>query len=198
MRKKRDFRFDRRAAAYDDGFEGKFSARFYRLLLRNVALQPGAAVLDVGCGTGTVLQRMNERLPIDGCGIDLEENMIAEAAKKCPSMQMLVSSCTETPFSGGRFDVITACMAYHHFADQKGFAKEAARLLKAGGCLYIADPRFPWAVRKPLNLAFRLHRIAGRFDTAAEIARDFAAYGFALDGFQADGYAQVVKLRKAA
>ena len=50
----KDYKFDKRASSYDDGFEGKVSGRFYRLLLREVVLHPDACVLDVGCGTGTI------------------------------------------------------------------------------------------------------------------------------------------------
>ena len=32
----KDFKFDKRAAAYDEGFEGKFSQRFYNVLLNNI------------------------------------------------------------------------------------------------------------------------------------------------------------------
>ena len=56
MKDKKDFLFDKRAKKYD-GFEGKISARFYRLLLSQVKPFSGANVLDVGCGTGTILRK---------------------------------------------------------------------------------------------------------------------------------------------
>lgn len=196
MNKNKDFKFDKRASEYDDGFEGKVSKKFYKLLLNQVEIKNGVKVLDVGCGTGTVLKKMSDIASINGSGIDVEENMIKEAKAKCPEMRILVSNCANTPFENDEFDVVTACMAYHHFDDKKGFAKEAARIIKPNGCLYITDPRFPWVVRKPLNLAFRIHRIAGYFGTQDEISNVFSEYGFKLIGVGVDKYAQCVKLKK--
>lgn len=192
---KKDFEFDKRASKYD-GFEGRVSRRFYRLLLEQVKLFPGAVVLDVGCGTGTMLRKMTDSCHIIGCGIDMSENMIAEAKKKCPEMAIQISKCESTPFENHTFDIITACMAYHHFSDQRGFAKEAKRILKPGGCLYIADPRFPAIIRKPMNGLFGFFRVAAYIGTAQEIADGFKEYGFKADGHTANGYAQVVKLKK--
>ena len=191
---KKDIRFGKRASKYD-GFEGRMSRRFYRLLLEQVKLFPGAKVLDVGCGTGTILRKMAEVCNIDGYGIDMAENMIAEAKRKCPDMNIQVAKCENTPFESQTFDVITACMAYHHFSDSIGFAKEAARLLKPGGCLYITDPRFPFIVRKTMNGIFRFFNVAGCFNTPQELYKHFSEYGFIPDGFIVDGYAQTVKLK---
>ncbi len=198
MNKNKDFKFDKRAASYDEGFEGKLSKRFYNLLLNRIDVKKGASVLDVGCGTGTILKRISERANINGYGIDVEENMIAEAKSKCPDMSISVSSCSQTSFKNGQFDIVTACMAYHHFDDKIGFAKEAARVLKTDGCLYITDPNFPFIIRKTMNLAFRIHKIAAHFGTSQEIAADFKEYGFELVDVGKDKYAQCVKLRKVS
>ncbi len=58
MHKKRDIKFDKRADKYDEGFEGRFSQRFYDLVSENVKIKSGMNVLDVGCGTGTILYRL--------------------------------------------------------------------------------------------------------------------------------------------
>ncbi len=198
MKNTKDFKFDKRASSYDEGFEGKLSNRFYKLLLRQVQLYPGATVLDVGCGTGTILENLNRINQINGYGIDVEENMIDEAKLKCPQMNISVSDCTKTLFDDNKFDIITACMAYHHFSDKKGFAKEASRIIRRGGHLYITDPCFPWIVRKPLNLALKLHKITGFFGTPEETKKTFSEYGFELVASSFDGYAQCITLRKVS
>jgi len=45
-------------------------------------LRPGQSVLDVGCGSGEVLIRLHERFPIQGVGIDVSEEQIAEARRR--------------------------------------------------------------------------------------------------------------------
>jgi len=193
---KKDFKFDKRAASYDDGCEGKISQRFYNALLAQVKLQQSSNVLDVGCGTGYLLKKMAERQDINGYGIDVEENMIKEAKSKCPDMNIQIAPCEDTPFDDDTFDLVTACMAYHHFSDKEGFAKEASRLLKTGGHLYIADPRFPFVIRKIINGLSRLLKVTGKFFTPQEIADRFKEYGFEVISVDGKGYVQVVELRK--
>jgi Methylase involved in ubiquinone/menaquinone biosynthesis len=192
----KDFKFDKRAASYDDGFEGKFSQRFYRLLLSSIDLKPSYTVLDVGCGTGYLLRKMSEQQMIIGYGIDIEANMIDKAKRTCPEMDIQTSPSEKTPFGNNTFDVMTACMAYHHFSDKEGFIKEAARILRTGGCLYIADPFFPFPVRKAINGVLKLFKVAGKFFTAKEMAADFSRFGFDFDCVIQKGIVQVVKLVK--
>jgi ubiquinone/menaquinone biosynthesis C-methylase UbiE len=173
--------FGKRAAKYD-GFEGIISRRFYNLLLRQIELKNNDTVLDVGCGTGTVLRRMADVCHINGFGIDIEKNMVAEARKKCPDMDIRVSSCETTPFEDQTFDTITVCMAYHHFSNKKDFAKEASRILKPGGCLLIADPCIPFIPRKTIY-------------GLAELLLNFQQYGFLLDAVAIKGYAEAITLR---
>jgi len=194
--KKKDMDFGKIAHRYDDSW-GRIIGRFYHLMLEQVELWPGITILDVGCGTGSMLRKMADQSSINGFGIDMSENMIEEAKRKCPDMNMQISRCEETPFEDHCFDAVTTCLAYHHFSDRAGFAKEAARILKPGGRLYIADARFPGAVRKIMNAGFNLLRIEGAFFSPDDICRDLAPYGFVPDDYAKHGYAQVVKLKLA-
>lgn len=191
-----DFDFSKFAAAYDDGTMGKASKRFYNLLLREVEIELGAKVLDVGCGTGTILKSLSCKTDINGYGTDIEENMLAEARKKCPQMNFTLASCENLPFESKTFDCLISCMAFHHFSDRDGFAKEAARITKPGGILYIADPCFPFIVRKIVNGFFRLVRLEAAFYSSKEIESCFGKYGFVGIGTTTHGYAQVVKLQR--
>ena len=193
---KKDFKFDKRAESYDEGFEGRSSKKFYDLITGSVAITDEMNVLDMGCGTGTILYRLAQEHSINGFGIDVEEKMLEQAKKKCPGMDFRLCSCDDTPFEDGAFDVIIACMAYHHFPDKDGFSKEAARLLKKGGMLYIADPKLPLPVRKVLNTALHLHKVAGRVYTADEVTTNLEPYGFERVYDKSDAYAQLVCLRK--
>ena len=194
--KQRDFDFSDRAVSYDEGLAGRFSKRFYTLVQNEVKLNAGMRVLDVGCGTGALLDRLRSVYNIEAHGIDAEAEMIAVAQQKRPECLFKKAPGEQIPYTDQSMDAIITCMAYHHFADKTGFAREAARVLKPGGVLYIADPKFPLVVRKPLNGALRLFRIAGEFLTAREIAGRFAGHGFEFTGAEYDGYAQIVKLTR--
>ena len=192
----KDFSFENFAESYDNGIAAKGSRKFYKLLLREIETRPGAALLDVGCGTGALLKLITDTYDIKGYGIDAEKNMIAAAQRNYPQMRFSVGVCDKLPFGDQSFDAMIACMAYHHFGNKEGFAKEAARVLKPGGILYIADPRFPWIVRKTMNGILRLFRVAGEFFSSDEITARFLHMGFVGMGAAADGYAQVVMLQR--
>jgi len=194
--KQKDFDFSKSAASYDEGYAGKFSRRFYNLLQNEVKLDDGMRILDVGCGTGALLKRLCMGRNIDAYGIDAEESMIAVATNQCPDYSIRQAKSEQIPFGDGYFDILTACMAYHHFSDKAGFAREASRVLKPGGVLYIADPKFPFLIRKSINGVAHLFRVTGEFITAREMADRFNEYGFLFSGAANDGYAQVVKLTR--
>jgi len=192
----KDYNFAKRASAYDDGFEGKASRKFYNLLLREIKVSPGMALLDTGCGTGALLSKLSNTCDMAGYGIDVEEKMLAEARKKCPKINFQIARSDKTPFSDNQFDIVIACLSYHHFDNRAGFAKEAGRILKPGGFLYIAEPHFPWLIRKTINGVFKHAGLVGEFFTHEEIESHFSKVGFSGAGFTFDAYAQVVILRK--
>lgn len=196
MKDKKDFKFDKRAEKYDEGIEGKKSEKFYELVTQNAEIETGMNVLDVGCGTGSILYRLSQKYDFNGYGIDVEEEMLKQAKEKCHGMDIRLCSCDDTPFDKGQFDVIIACMAYHHFPDKDGFSKEAARLLKQGGLLYIADPKLPLPIRKVLNTALDIHKVNGRVYTADEVTENFAGYGFERVYDKSDAYALLICLKK--
>lgn len=84
MSEKRDFKFDKKAEKYDDSYEGKLSKKFYTLVTENVVIENGLNVLDIGCGTGTILRRLSDKYSFNGYGIDAEEKMLEQARKNAP------------------------------------------------------------------------------------------------------------------
>ena len=192
---KKDFKFDRRAEKYDDHFEGKLSKVFYELIYDNIDLPDSAEVLDVGCGTGTILKALAQNHTIKGHGIDVEPAMLKAAKEKCSGMDIQLCSCDSPPYSDDTFDVIVACMAYHHFPDKSAFEKEAFRILKSGGRLYIADPNFPKPIRKIIN--FLIRNLNGEFFSSDEIIGRFKQTGFLPVDVKKKKYGQLVIMEKA-
>jgi SAM-dependent methyltransferase len=85
-------------------------------------------------------------------------------------------------------------MAYHHFPDKEAFEKEALRILKPGGLLYIADPNFPFPFRKAMNMLAQ--RFNGEFLSSDEISDRFGKYGFSTVSVSKHKYGQLVILQK--
>ena len=185
-------KFDKYAKGYDAGWRGTKSARFYDDLIKELEINPNDAVLDVGCGTGTVLRFISSNTPIRGYGLDVSTEMLDVARKKNPSFDFRRGDSKKLPYADSSMDVIMACMAYHHFANQKSFREEARRVLKSNGRLYICDPRFPWIVRTFFNTCFK---DAG-FRSTKQNAADFTESGFQVERIAKDLYVQVVVLRR--
>jgi ubiquinone/menaquinone biosynthesis C-methylase UbiE len=93
-------------------------------------------ILEVGCGTGrwvAALQRDGREV----IGLDRSAGMLREARGKTQSGWFVQGDAGALPFAGGTFDVVFCVSALHHFADQRGFVRQAPLLLKPGGALAI-------------------------------------------------------------
>ncbi|HWP80473.1 MAG TPA: class I SAM-dependent methyltransferase, partial [Candidatus Acidoferrum sp.] len=143
--------YDKKAAGYDDTFEGKFTYSYNLLLLEAADIRDGDAVLDVACGNGRLLKMLAGRHAIRGYGIDISEKMIEQANAQNPAMRFSVGSCEALPYPDGSFDVLTVSAAYHHFPHVGVFAREAHRVLKPGGKIYIAEVYYPAVYRALFN-----------------------------------------------
>ena len=188
--------YDKIADCYDDTPEGKFTRRHKSLLLSNIILQDGMHVLDVACGNGTLLADMKKQKDIIGYGVDVSEQMIKNAVRNNPGMEFHVSGCEALPFPSGSMDVITVSAAYHHFPDVAAFAKEAKRVLKPGGEIYISEVYFNALLRLLCNPFVPLSKSGDvKFYSPGEIANNFTRFGFEEICVKISGQVQIIQMR---
>lgn len=192
--------YNRKADHYNQTFDGWFTRSYKQMLLAEMQVNPHDRVLDVGCGNGTLLKLLAGRYPIDGYGADIAEKMIEMARINCPDMTFAVSSCENIPFPDEMFDIITVCVALHHFPDIWAFAMEASRLLKPKGLLYIAEGHLPGMMRNIFNPLIPYISNSGdvRVYSPEEIQQAFAAYGLTITRYLRKGvYRTLIEMRKA-
>ena len=137
---------------YDNTYVGRFTAQFKQELVSAVKLKPEDNVLDVACGNGTLLAMLARKTKINGYGVDISENMIAEAKRLYPDFQYAVSGCEELSFEDNYFDAVTVSAAFHHFERPDLVLKEAKRVLKQGGELFIAETNWNFVLRSLANV----------------------------------------------
>jgi SAM-dependent methyltransferase len=94
-------------------------------------------VLDVGCATGALLEMLQNR-GWTATGVELS----GPQAAYCRSRGLDVHSgrLEECSFPAGSFDAILASHLIEHLNDPGNFVREAGRILKPGGRLYISTP----------------------------------------------------------
>jgi len=108
-------------------------------------LGPGmpGAVLDIACGTGTLLEeiaRRRTRADARIAGVDLSLGMLTQARRKLdPRAIVVAGDATRLPFRSGAFEVAVSVSALHHWRDPGAVLREARRVLHPGGRLVITD-----------------------------------------------------------
>ncbi len=45
-------------------------------------ITPGTRVLDLGCGSGILLQRLRDEKEVEGCGVELDEEMVIRCIER--------------------------------------------------------------------------------------------------------------------
>jgi len=127
-----------------------FRGQLGELRLRTTTLarmQPGDAVLDVGCGTGTLAMEVARLVGRAGhvAGVDPGIEQIArarsKAARRNAPIEFQIGVIEQLPFPDQTFDVVLSTLMMHHLPaslKRQGLA-EIARVLKPGGRLVIAD-----------------------------------------------------------
>jgi SAM-dependent methyltransferase len=122
-------------AAYRSGFPAEL---FVRLRAMGIGL-PGQRVIDLGTGTGALARGFAQ----GGCsvtGVDPASALLAQAgrldAQAGVTISYRVGRAEETGLLSGGWDVVSAGQCWHWF-DRPQAAREAARLLRAGGALVI-------------------------------------------------------------
>ncbi len=114
-----------------------------RLSERGIA-RPGARVVDLGTGTGSLARLFAQR----GCnvtGVDIAQSLIEQAKRLDREAGVEIdyverpAEATELP--GDAFDVVSAGQCWHWF-DRPAASREVARLLVSNGAIVIAH--FDW------------------------------------------------------
>ena len=135
--------FDGQAAEYDQrdtyyySQNGKISCRDIAGQIKGI---PYEALLDVGCGTGFLIDLLTGQKAARYCGVDLSDEMIRVAKeKKIPGAEFIVSSADKLPYPEKTFDIVTCSQSFHHYPYPEKAMEEAKRVLKPGGLYILSD-----------------------------------------------------------
>ena len=147
--------FDRWAPHYDILLPSVFYQAVHLRLLDYVQLPAAATVLDVGSGTGKLLQRLAANFPaLTGIGVDSSAGMLRQAQQKSPyrdRLQFIEGDVVSLPFDDATFDGIFCSISFLHYPEPEHSLHSIQRVLKPGGRFFLADFTPPrWASPEPV------------------------------------------------
>jgi SAM-dependent methyltransferase len=125
-------------------------ARMRGRFLRFIPVRAGAAVLEVGCGTGVIVRDVAGMVGPRGrvVGVDVSRAAIEGARHWCrahPASKRIafrVADGVRLPFRASRFDVTLAVTVMLHVADPLAVVNEMARVTRPGGVVALQDQDF--------------------------------------------------------
>jgi ubiquinone/menaquinone biosynthesis C-methylase UbiE len=145
---------DRSASDYEATFVDRHSRTMKDAALRHIDRPVRGAVLDVGCGSGTMLATMaGENAALRLAGIDTDLETIRRAQQRLGARADLrAGDARELPWEDRRFDLVTCVNSFHRYRQPRRVLAEVHRVLKPGGTLVIADLWAPFLVRQLMNV----------------------------------------------
>lgn len=177
-------------AAENDGFPADRFARLYAAELRNFwyrsrarlirrwvlpRLKEGAEFLEIGCGTGSVLEALSKGSTLKLTGAEAYLDGLKRAKARLPGARFVQLDARALPFEGaydgvGLFDVL------EHVEEDEAVLRSVHRALKPGGRLFLTAPQHPWLWSANDAVAYHKRRYR-----RGELAAKAAAAGFTVE-----------------
>lgn len=173
--------YDRWAEGIDRSVWAPWCERWVRSFMEEIPA--GGAILDVGCGTGSALRILAARRPSLLAGIDISPKAIGAAREKLAGLDAdLKTGDVEAglPWPDATFDAATMTAVLHHLPDPGRVLHHIRRVLKPGGRLIVAEPRFFFPILQAENLLLRIYPVNGdlHFLSRRGLRRLLARCGF--------------------
>ena len=146
-----------------------------RKALEHLNLQPGEALLDIGCGVGSLLESAREVLGPNGklVGVDYSPGMLRKARRRLrrfTNVELREADASRTSLGDAEFDAATALASLSAMPQVRAAVDYAHQALRPGGRLFVFD------VRPRKRLARGIYAATAGFtgaDVLAELRRAF-------------------------
>jgi ubiquinone/menaquinone biosynthesis C-methylase UbiE len=182
--------YDALAAEYERGM-ARITGLHAVDIVDSLAIGPGARVLDLAAGTGSITDVLAGRVGVDGVvvAVDISAGMLGYARRRLvdrPAVRFILGAGESLPFADGVFDAVACAFGIQHMADADAALRSMRRVLRSGGRCAIAV----WDVvgrdiKTPINEAFAavnesrsLSPIQDVWSAAGTLARRLEAAGF--------------------
>lgn len=149
--------YDKLAPEYDERWDAYTQATI-RATMERFAVGEGERLLDVGCGTGVLLEALARAAPRAALvGVDVSREMLAVARRTRTSLSRLVTGdVASLPFAARSFDVVVSSNAFHFWIEPAAALREIRRVLTPGGRLVVTDWCHDYLACRLCDAALRL------------------------------------------
>jgi arsenite methyltransferase len=110
-----------------------------RRVVAAMRLDPGAHIVDLGCGTGTTAQMLAGEMRFRVTGIDAGLANVQRARERVPDATFIHADAACVPLADASCDGLLAECAFSLFSNKPGVLAEARRLLRPGGAFGVTD-----------------------------------------------------------
>lgn len=127
-----------------------------RKILEELRKNTGSKLLDLGCGTGFIINLAKDLFD-EIHGVDVSSGMLSEIDISSFNITLHNQDASSLPFENNYFDAITSYAFIHHLDEYKVVLKEAYRVLKPNGIIYIdlePNRRYVHCAEKYKNIEF--------------------------------------------
>jgi ubiquinone/menaquinone biosynthesis C-methylase UbiE len=141
-------------------------------LIRRIAQQAGSRVLELGSGTGRVMEYLN-RLNFSTVGVEIDAHLIQEAKRRLPSALILHSGMQEFAIAESNFDL--ALIPFNTFEqvqsldDRIKALRTIRRHLRKDGLLYIDTTPLDISLFQKEQIDIELPQIELETGTTAQV-----------------------------
>ena len=162
-----------------------FVAEYGRDLLGFIPQNANQAILDLGCGTGTLTRQL---VPLASrvVGVDSSQSMIDAAKEQCENIEFSVCDALSLPFDRA-FDIVFSNAVFHWITDHNHLLQSIHKVLKPNGMLIceFGGERNISSIENAFLQACCEHKIVYRpkfnFPSAAAFANCLTANGLTSD-----------------
>jgi arsenite methyltransferase len=108
-------------------------------LIEYCGFSPNAAVVDIGCGSGTTVEYLRDYCSVNPIGVDLAKKCLEQGRKRHTDLLLLQADSNKLPFTDSSIDGIIMECSLSVIRNKLKTLSEICRIMVSGGKIGITD-----------------------------------------------------------